>query len=97
MNGVEYFTGTSPIDGGSVRNPVASVESIPGGWRVVMHRRLGVQGAIPLVETGTNLSSWNPATPASISFSESAGIQEISLEIDSTDPSFFSRAAITSE
>ncbi|MGC9452248.1 MAG: hypothetical protein ACP5I4_12470 [Oceanipulchritudo sp.] len=97
MNGVEYFTVTSPIDGGSVRNPVASVESIPGGWRVVMHRRLGVQGTVPLVQTGTDLVNWDPAAPVSFSISESDGLETIQLDIDSTDPAFFSRAAISSE
>jgi photosystem II stability/assembly factor-like uncharacterized protein len=97
VNGIEYFTGTSPMDGGSLRNPVALVESIPAGWRVTFHRRLGVQGAVPLVETGPDLSIWDPALPASFSISESGGVEEIQLDIDSTDPAFFSRATISSE
>jgi hypothetical protein len=97
VNGIEYFTGTSPIDGGSLQNPVARVELIPSGWRVVMQRRLGVQGTVPLVQTGTDLLNWDPATPASFSFSESSGIEEIWIDLDSTEESFFSRAAVSSE
>lgn len=97
VNGIEYFTGSSPIDSGSLRNPVAGLEWIPTGWRVTLHRRLGVQGMVPFVETGTDLGTWGPAAPVSYSISEAGGLETIQLDIDSTDPAFFSRAVIRSE
>jgi hypothetical protein len=97
VNGVEYFTGTSPVDIGSQRNPVAVFEWIQTGWRVTWHRRLGVQGVIPLIETGVDLSNWDPASPASFSISEAGDLETIQLDINSTDPALFSRATIRSE
>lgn len=76
---------------------MTSVGSIPNGWRIVMSRRLGVQGSVPLIQTGTNLLNWDPAAPSSISFSESGGIEEIRLDIDTTDSTFFGRAAISGQ
>jgi hypothetical protein len=76
---------------------VAFVESIPNGWRIVMYRRLGVQGSVPLIQTGTNLLNWDPAAPSHISFSESGGIEEIWIDIDTAEESFFSRAAVSNE